>query len=264
MSARLIVLSGCALLAASLLLGRLHPFGDAGLYEARAAQTPMMRGDVPPGVRAILLAKCADCHSMQTRTPFYGRFAPASWMMERDIVDGRRKINLAQWDYYDANQQQTLKAKIVEETRTNEMPLLSYRLIHWSAGITNADLEQLSRWAREASVGKADASAFSIQEGDPARGKAVFEKRCTGCHAMDRDREGPRLTGVYGRTSGSIPGFAYSLPLKQAHIVWNDTSLEQWLADPEALVPENNMEFRVAKPQERQDLIRFLKEVANK
>ena len=49
-----------------------------------------------------------------------------------------------------------------------------------------------------------------LEHGDAVRGKAVFEKRCTGCHAMDVDREGPRLAGVFGRKAGSIGGLHYS------------------------------------------------------
>jgi cytochrome c len=81
---------------------------------------------------------------------------------------------------------------------------------------------------------------------------------------MDQDREGPRLRGVFGRTSGAVAGFDYSPALKKAQVVWNETTLEQWLADPDTLVPGNNMEFHVAKPQERRDLIRFLKESAGR
>ena len=97
-------------------------------------------------------------------------------------------------------------------------------------------------------------------EGDFLRGKEVFEKRCTGCHAMEHNREGPRLQGVFGRTSVDVAGFAYSPGLKKAHILWDESTLEQWLANPDTLVPENNMEFHVAKMQERRDLIRFLKQ----
>lgn len=75
---------------------------------------------------------------------------------------------------------------------------------------------------------------------------------------MEQDREGPRLHGVFGRTSGTISGFDYSPALKNAHIVWNEKTLESWLADPDSLVPGNNMEFHVAKPQERLDIIRYL------
>jgi cytochrome c len=70
------------------------------------------------------------------------------------------------------------------------------------------------------------------------------------------------LHDVFGRTSGQIAGFPYSPALVKAHIVWNEESLGQWLTDPDALVPGNNMDFHVPKAQERQDLIRFLKEEA--
>lgn len=104
----------------------------------------------------------------------------------------------------------------------------------------------------------------SAGTGDAARGKQVFEKRCTGCHTIEADREGPRLAGVFGRKAGSIAGYAYSAELKKSGangLIWDDVSLQKWLIDPDAMVPNNNMEFRVPKAQERQDLIAYLKQV---
>jgi cytochrome c len=253
---------GCVVvLMTSLLLGRAHPFGDAALYAARTAQPPIMEhSSVPPAVRATLVAKCADCHSMQTRPHLYGRFAPVSWLMERDILAGRRQINLSLWDSYSADQQQILKAKIVRETKSGQMPLPQYRMIHWNARITDADLETFTQWTRDS----ATVEVGAVERGDPIRGKEVFEKRCTGCHAMEQNREGPRLQGVFGRTSGTVPGFPYSQALVKAAIVWNESSLEQWLTDPDTLVPGNNMDFHVAKAQERTDLISYLKQASSK
>ena len=76
----------CALtLTAAFALARIHPFGDAGLFKATGEANPVMKGStVPAEVRSILATKCADCHSMQTKSPFYGHLAPVSWMMERD------------------------------------------------------------------------------------------------------------------------------------------------------------------------------------
>jgi cytochrome c len=101
-------------------------------------------------------------------------------------------------------------------------------------------------------------------EGDTARGKALFEKRCTGCHALTENHEGPALKGVYGRTSGAAAGFAYSAALKKAAIVWNDKTLDQWLADPDAFIAGNEMDFLVSKPQERQDLISYLRTISGR
>jgi cytochrome c len=248
-------------LTGSLLLAHVHPFGDAGLYAVKAPRAPLMEhSSIPPEVRATLIAKCADCHSMETRPPLYGRLAPVSWLMERDIVEGRKAMNLSLWDSYSADQQETFAAKIAQETKAHDMPLLQYRMVHWKARITDADIRAFTQWARMKPAIETSSVVQSAGEGDFLRGKEVFEKRCTGCHAMEQNREGPRLQGVFGRTSGDVAGFTYSPALKQAHIVWDENSLERWLADPDTLVSGNNMDFHVAKLQERRDLIRFLKE----
>jgi cytochrome c len=102
----------------------------------------------------------------------------------------------------------------------------------------------------------------SAQDAD--RGKELFEKRCTGCHALDNDKEGPRLRGVYGRKSGAVESFNYSDPLKRAGIPWDAASLGLWLADPEKLVPDNDMAFRLVKADERTAIIAYLKELSSK
>jgi cytochrome c len=97
-------------------------------------------------------------------------------------------------------------------------------------------------------------------EGDAARGKAVFDRRCTGCHAMNVDREGPKLAGVYGRRAGSVPDFTYSAGLKKSEWTWTDAALDKWLSDPDVMVPDNNMSFSVPRAEERRDLIAYLKQ----
>jgi len=59
-------------------------------------------------------------------------------------------------------------------------------------------------------------------------------------------------------------GFAYSAALKKAQVVWDDRSLDRWLADPDAFLPGNDMDFLVAKAQERADLIGYLRLVSGK
>jgi cytochrome c len=219
---------------------------------------------VPADVSAILREKCADCHSPLTHTPIYGRFAPVSWLMERDITHGRQAMNLAWWDSYSSARQQLLAAKIVQQIRTNEMPLPQYRMIHWNARLSDADIRTLASWARTSSGNETGAAEQETGAGDPAHGKELFEKRCTGCHSLTQNHEGPRLQGVYGRTSGTVPDFAYSSAIKGAGIVWDDRSLEKWLTDPDAFIPGNNMDFMVPRPQERLDIISYLKQVSGK
>jgi cytochrome c len=79
-------------------------------------------------------------------------------------------------------------------------------------------------------AGSTSSSSKSARQLD---GHALFEKRCGGCHALDRDKEGPRLGGVYGRKAGVIDSFQYSDALKNSEVTWSDNTLERWLTDTE-------------------------------
>ena len=92
-----------------------------------------------------------------------------------------------------------------------------------------------------------------------ANGKVLFQKRCTGCHSLEKNKEGPRLAGVYGRKAGSVADFSYSDELKKAKITWDGGMLDKWLTNPEVLVPDSDMAFHVSSPQERADIIEFLR-----
>jgi cytochrome c len=76
---------------------------------------------------------------------------------------------------------------------------------------------------------------------------------------MEINGEGPRLSGVYGRKAGSIPGFDYSQGLKNSGLTWNDATLEKWLSGPDSVVPDAKMDVYVPKARERQDLIAYFK-----
>jgi cytochrome c len=102
------------------------------------------------------------------------------------------------------------------------------------------------------------AASLSVAQ-SRADGKALFEKRCGGCHALDRDKEGPRLGGVYGRTAGTVDSFQYSDALKKSGIKWTEETLDKWLTNTEQLVPNNDMTFHVEKPDERAAIIAYLK-----
>lgn len=91
-------------------------------------------------------------------------------------------------------------------------------------------------------------------------GQVLFERRCAGCHGLDSAKEGPPLRTVYGRKAGSVAGFDYSDTLRNSHIEWNEATLNQWLTNTESLVRDNNMDFAVPKPEERAEIIQYLKQ----
>jgi cytochrome c len=236
-------------------LGYVHPFGDPRAEPAKGPGTLLQDANMPADAKAVLVTKCADCHSGKTRWPLYARIAPGSWLIERDIVEARKKMDLSRWEQMPEEKQQVLTAKIFEEAKSGDMPPLQYRLLHWNARLSTADVQTLSMLGKR--VGGSEAAV--VGDGDPVRGKAVFEKRCTGCHALEADREGPRLAGVYGRKAGSVSGFTYSAGLKNSGLTWTNATLEKWLSDPDLVVPDNNMSFSVPRADERRDLIAYLK-----
>jgi cytochrome c len=95
-------------------------------------------------------------------------------------------------------------------------------------------------------------------------GKEMFEKRCTGCHALDNEKTGPRLRGVFGRPAASLSTFPYSESLRKSGVTWDSSSLDKWLTDPDGFVPDNDMAFRVPKRDERTAIIEYLKDVSPK
>ena len=98
--------------------------------------------------------------------------------------------------------------------------------------------------------------------GDIDAGLALYQARCAACHSMDYNGVGPAHRGVFGRQAAQAPGFAYSDALKATHLIWDEASLDQWLADPEKLVPGQRMWVNVPEAAARRDLIAYLKRAA--
>ena len=96
---------------------------------------------------------------------------------------------------------------------------------------------------------------------DVAHGEALYEG-CQDCHSLDKNDVGPKHRGVFGRKAGTIPDYDYSEGLKASGIVWDETTLDKWLSNPQALVPDAKMFYHLADPTDRADVIAFLREKA--
>ena len=241
-------------LATTFGLAMIHPFGNPRIVAAESRDTLLRGTGMPEQTRYVLMTKCADCHSNTTHWPLYSRIAPASWLIERDVTEGRKHLNLSHWLELSGDQRQVLGSEISQQVKKGHMPPLQYRLIHWSANLASSDIASLALLSPSEANGDGHPQA-----GDAVRGKTVFERKCTGCHSLDSDHEGPRLHGVYGRKAGTSPGFEYSNAIRKSGLIWTDENLERWLSDSDAMIPESAMGFSVPKPQDRADIIAFLK-----
>jgi cytochrome c len=108
----------------------------------------------------------------------------------------------------------------------------------------------------------AASTSAAFAAGDAVRGAQLF-RQCGGCHstAPGDHMTGPSLAHLWNRKAGTTPGFArYSDALKRSSVIWNDASLDKWLASPETFVPGTSMTFPgIREGQARQDLIAYLK-----
>jgi cytochrome c len=111
------------------------------------------------------------------------------------------------------------------------------------------------------SVVLAETASAGGLTGDAARGETLYEA-CQDCHSLDKNDVGPRHRGVFGRKAASLPDYDYSNALKSANIVWNEETLDKWLTDPQAVAPGAKMFFHLDNPQDRADVIAYLKERA--
>jgi cytochrome c len=104
------------------------------------------------------------------------------------------------------------------------------------------------------------AAADAPLVGNPQNGETIYE-RCAACHALGYDRTGPRHCGLFGRRAGSVLGFPYSAAMKRSNIVWDERTLDRFLASPLSVVPGTAMGYAgVSDRKERADLIAYLKQ----
>ena len=95
-------------------------------------------------------------------------------------------------------------------------------------------------------------------------GKEAFGKRCAGCRLLDSIKVGPPLRNVFARPAALSGTFPYSEGLKAARIFWDEASLDRWLTDPEQMVPQTDMVFRLEDPAQRTAIIAYLKRLSGK
>jgi len=99
--------------------------------------------------------------------------------------------------------------------------------------------------------------------GDCAKGAKIFKQKCAQCHTYAEgagNKTGPLLHGLFGRKTGSVPGYEYTAANKDKNIEWNEQTLDIYLTNPKKYIPGTKMIFAgLKKPQERADLIAFLK-----
>jgi len=115
-------------------------------------ENPAVSSEVPAGatVRSVLERSCYDCHSNQTRWPWYARIAPVSWLVVYDVNEAREHVNFSTWDQYTVAEREHNFEEIHEMIDEDEMPLWYYLPLHPEATLSEADRKRLLRWSKAA------------------------------------------------------------------------------------------------------------------
>lgn len=132
-------------LAKSVPGARNPPIDASRILEARV--------DVPQNVEVILVRSCKDCHSNETRWPWFSRLPIASGQVQDDVRRGRSHMNLSEWNRTESLGQEGERAVLIgicEELRSGDMPLARYRRMHSKSGLTEPEVETVCAWTDRA------------------------------------------------------------------------------------------------------------------
>jgi hypothetical protein len=111
-------------------------------------QDPPVVADIPApaAVKAILKRACYDCHSHETRWPWYTRIAPLSWMIADDVRVGRTVLNFSTWNQYRPDEQAEKRELSWEEVEVYDMPPLYYLALHPDSVLSDHERDLLRDW----------------------------------------------------------------------------------------------------------------------
>ncbi len=101
----------------------------------------------PAPVKAVLERACYDCHSNETRWPWYAYVAPMSWLVGDHVTHGRSELNFSEWRNLSAEDRAEMREEIYEEAAEGEMPPSDYLLLHSDAALSAEDLSTLRDWS---------------------------------------------------------------------------------------------------------------------
>lgn len=104
---------------------------------------------MPSGISSLFERSCADCHSERTQWPWYSRVPPASWLIEDDVDEGRRHLNLSRWEEYTGEEQLEKLSDIATVLANDEMPPKLYRWAHPQSKLASPEVERIVQWVRQ-------------------------------------------------------------------------------------------------------------------
>lgn len=106
----------------------------------------MVVNNVPPNIKNKLLLSCYDCHSNNTRYPWYNKIQPVALFLENHVKDGKKELNFSEWDSLSVRRKKSKFKAIIDQIKDDEMPLSSYTIIHNDAKFSDKEKQEMIQW----------------------------------------------------------------------------------------------------------------------
>lgn len=108
----------------------------------------------PKEIENLIKIACYDCHSYQTKYPWYSNIAPISWCLGSDVRNGRAYLNFSTWGNYNKEVQKDILLKCYKQIGARQMPLANYLLLHKEAKLNNEQVKKFYTWFKKQSENK--------------------------------------------------------------------------------------------------------------
>jgi len=105
--------------------------------------------NAPKEIETLIKTSCYDCHSNNTKYPWYNKIQPIAWFMQGHIKEGKEELNFSEFATYSKRKQKSKIKSILSQIKDDEMPLWSYSLIHRDAKLSAEDKKMLEEWLNE-------------------------------------------------------------------------------------------------------------------
>jgi predicted Fe-S protein YdhL (DUF1289 family) len=104
---------------------------------------------VPADIVQILKTSCYDCHSNDTKTPWYGYIAPVKWLVNYDVQKGRKHVNFSNWNTLSSVEKIKVLDECADEILMDEMPMKIYTSMHQDALLNESQKEAFASWVEQ-------------------------------------------------------------------------------------------------------------------
>ncbi len=125
------------------------PIQEKNISSVEAKNSIEKLFSIPDSVLTILKSACYDCHSNNTRYPWYSNIQPVALFLNKHIVEGKKELNFDEFGNYTERRQQSKLKAVASQVKDGDMPLTSYKLLHSGAKLRAYEKEQIINWANK-------------------------------------------------------------------------------------------------------------------